>query len=160
MVSICRCGVLFIERTHYNRHVVLEFGLRPLLKKPRIKLVPHTKKVRKGKQMMEIKKYFDIQLVSSIHTCAKIIMTDSNTLVFVFAIYERGTGRVFAKRQFAVDAYNGKLGLFLEENSVFTIRFDDIEVSLYRCDDSALISIKSPMIEAKVKIAGLSVGYF
>ncbi len=110
--------------------------------------------------MTEIKNYFDIQLTSGIHACAKLIATNSETLAFVFAIYESKTGRYLANRQLHVDACNGYLGLFFEESSIFPIRFDDIEISLFRRDDSACIGIKSPMIAAEVELKGLSVGYF
>ncbi len=116
--------------------------------------------IRKGLTMIEIKKYFDIQLAAGIRICARIVSTDTKSLGFVWQIYEQNSGRVLAKRQFAVDAYNGFLGLFFEENSEFTIRFDDTEASLYSRDGDAYIAIKSPTITAEIALKGLTVGYF
>ena len=110
--------------------------------------------------MIVIKKYFDVQLAAGIRICAKLVSTDTKSFAFVLLIYEQNSGRVFAKRQLAVDAYNGFLGLFFEENSVFTVRFDDVEASLYSRGDDAYIAIKSPTITAEIALNGLTVGYF
>lgn len=111
-------------------------------------------------KMTVIKEYFDIKLREVIHVCAKLVSSGNKSLAFVWTIYDQDSGKIFARRELHVDGHNGYLGLFFDESDSFTIRFDDIESSVYRHEDQAYIKIKSPTITAEMALNGLSVGYF